>query len=59
MLRDLPLACEGISALTASIGIATFPTHGSSLEDVVREADLAMYQAKAMGRDRIVVVRPS
>ncbi|MHB1884883.1 MAG: diguanylate cyclase [Acidimicrobiales bacterium] len=59
MLRSLPPACEGISALTASIGIATFPTHGSSLEDVVREADLAMYQAKAMGRDRIVVVRPS
>ncbi len=58
MLRALPPSCEGISALTASVGIATFPTHGSSLEDVVRKADVAMYQAKAMGRDRIVVVRP-
>jgi diguanylate cyclase (GGDEF)-like protein len=40
--------------VTASIGVAIFPPHGASLDDVVRAADLAMYRAKAQGRDRVV-----
>jgi diguanylate cyclase (GGDEF)-like protein len=40
--------------ITASIGVAAFPTHGSTLDDVIRVADLAMYEAKAGGRDRVV-----
>jgi diguanylate cyclase (GGDEF)-like protein len=39
--------------LTASIGIAMFPEHGDTLEDVVFRADQAMYVAKASGRNRI------
>jgi GGDEF domain-containing protein len=31
-----------------------FPMHGSTLDDVIRVADLAMYEAKAAGRDRAV-----
>jgi diguanylate cyclase (GGDEF)-like protein len=42
--------------VTASIGVAMFPMHGSTLDDVIRVADFAMYQAKADGRDRAVVV---
>jgi diguanylate cyclase (GGDEF)-like protein len=40
--------------VTASIGVAVFPLHGSTLDDVIRLADLAMYEAKAAGRDRAV-----
>lgn len=40
--------------VTASIGVAMFPMHGSTLDDVIRVADLAMYEAKAAGRDRAV-----
>jgi len=40
--------------VTASIGVAVFPLHGSTLDDVIRVADLAMYEAKASGRDRAV-----
>lgn len=47
--------CEGLASVTASIGIALFPAQGPSLEEVVHEADLAMYCAKARGRDRVVV----
>lgn len=42
--------------VTASIGVAMFPLHGSTLDEVIRAADFAMYQAKAEGRDRVVAV---
>jgi cyclic di-GMP phosphodiesterase Gmr len=33
-----------------SIGVAMFPEHGQTREDLVRSADTAMYEAKAQGR---------
>jgi len=57
-LAALPPTCAGLGSVTASIGVALFPTHGPSLEEVVHEADLAMYRAKARGRDQVVVFRP-
>jgi EAL domain-containing protein (putative c-di-GMP-specific phosphodiesterase class I) len=35
--------------LDASIGIAIYPSHGTSEEELIRVADLAMYVAKASG----------
>lgn len=37
--------------ISASIGIALFPQHGANIHDLLAAADLAMYQAKAMGRN--------
>lgn len=42
----------------ASIGIAHAPDHGSSLEDLLAAADLALYQAKAEGRRCARVFEP-
>ena len=48
------LSEEGIEArLTASIGIAGFPDHAQSKEELLRKADEAMYRAKAAGPNRI------
>jgi len=44
--------CPGI---TASIGIALFPEHSASLETLIAYADLAMYNAKEQGGNRVCV----
>ena len=35
--------------LGASVGVSLFPEHGATLVDLIRTADIAMYQAKARG----------
>ena len=45
----------GFGNLNASIGIATFPAHGSTRADLVIAADAALYSAKRAGRNRVYV----
>lgn len=45
--------------LTVSIGIASFPQHGATLEALLQAADEALYAAKRLGRDRSVVYSSS
>jgi diguanylate cyclase (GGDEF)-like protein len=40
---------------TMSVGVAAYPEHGTSVEELILAADSAMYRAKALGRDRVVV----
>jgi len=40
--------------ITASIGVSLFPKQGESVEDLIREADIAMYRAKEGGRNMLV-----
>ncbi|MBD2680714.1 MULTISPECIES: PAS domain S-box protein [Nostoc] len=47
-----------LSSITMSIGIACFPEHGISGDILMKVADAALYQAKAQGRDRIVIGNP-
>jgi len=44
--------------LTASIGVSTFPEDGEAAADLIRAADLALYQAKNGGRNRIILFDP-
>ena len=41
--------------ISASIGIACYPLHGKSQLELSKYADEAMYQAKAQGRDAVVL----
>jgi len=44
-------------APSASIGIAAFPESGDAAADVLEKADIALYQSKQSGRDRVTVYR--
>jgi diguanylate cyclase (GGDEF)-like protein/PAS domain S-box-containing protein len=45
--------------LTASIGLITWTLEQASAEDLVKDAELAMHQAKRFGGDRIEPFRPA
>ena len=44
---------------SASIGVACFPRHATSWGDIFRAADLALYRAKQLGRNCMVVFEPA
>jgi diguanylate cyclase (GGDEF)-like protein len=44
---------------TASIGIALFPDRGITVDDMLKRADLAMYQAKSSGRNTLRFFDPA
>jgi diguanylate cyclase (GGDEF)-like protein/PAS domain S-box-containing protein len=49
-LLDEPIAAEGREIFAGvSIGLAAFPDDGNSIEDLIRHADAAMYDAKRDG----------
>lgn len=47
-----PVVVQGYElAVTASVGAAVHPLHGDDPTTILKHADIAMYQAKAAGRD--------
>ncbi len=41
--------------ISLSIGVALYPQHGSTIAELIRVADEALYRAKHEGRDRVMV----
>ncbi len=52
---SLPRSCLPRSTLTASTGIAVLRNNGIAMTELVRAADVAMYEAKRAGGDRYQV----
>ena len=49
---------SGPLSKTISIGVSSFPADGESLWQTIKFADVALYKAKAAGRDRVVHFLP-
>jgi len=45
--------------VTTSIGLASYPEHGASADSLLTHADQALYEAKARGRNQVVVAHLS
>lgn len=43
------------ATISLSLGVALYPKHGSTPEEVLKAANIALLQAKAEGRDRVLV----
>ena len=53
-----PLTIEGRAlATTASVGASLFPDHADDPEGLLRAADVALFRAKELGRNRFAVYR--
>ncbi len=48
---------EGVN-LTTSIGVASYPTHARTYEDVFKIADKMLYRAKSKGKNRYIIYVP-
>ncbi len=54
-----PVLFEGhFMHVSGSIGVALFPIHGQTGQEVLRQADHAMYQAKHLGKNRSFFASP-
>ncbi len=45
-------------SLTASVGVAMFPDHALTFDDLARMADQALYQAKQEDRNKVILATP-
>lgn len=48
---------QPLGGITISLGVACFPEHGTTGAALIQVADVALYRAKALGRDRVVTAK--
>jgi len=57
---ELPMAsARDKQPFTVSLGLATFSEDAATMEDLIRNVDIALYAAKARGKNRVVVYQKS
>ncbi len=44
-----------LSNVTISVGLAAYPKHADSMEGLIRNADEALYKAKSLGKNKVMI----
>jgi len=50
---------QPLGRISLSAGVATFPDQAGSLQELLDNADRALYRAKGAGKNQVVLYRPS
>ena len=50
---DVEFAGKVLGEITMSLGVSSYPQHGSTAEKLLATVDKALYQAKSLGRDNV------
>jgi diguanylate cyclase (GGDEF)-like protein len=53
--QQIPFGSETSLSFTFSAGVATSPQNGETSHDLFHNADIALYEAKRQGRNRVVI----
>jgi diguanylate cyclase len=53
-----PLSVGGGIKLSATLGVAAYPTHGLTADELLRHSDVALYRAREVGGGALEVYRP-
>jgi diguanylate cyclase (GGDEF)-like protein len=54
-LLSVKRADQDLGAITLSLGVAVCPDHASDVAEIIKAADIALYQAKSGGRNKVVM----
>ncbi len=46
---------NALTPITLSVGLATYPLHGTKMHELIAASDMALYQAKNSGRNKTVI----
>lgn len=59
MLKEIPIVYKNqrLSNITISIGVAEAPRHGATIDEIIKAADQALYDAKQAGKDRVKIYK--
>jgi diguanylate cyclase (GGDEF)-like protein len=49
------LSGQTLGPVSISLGLALFPQHGNTVEELIQAADAALYRAKQTGRNRLMI----
>lgn len=48
---------QSLPTVTISLGVAVFPEHGSTVDELISSADKALYRAKEQGRNQVAIAK--